>query len=175
MSEMLSHYSLPFDFPELIGCLFPFQLKKAVKSLGYDCLDDICLKDLTDIDDLVRPLEVLALKNKDNAFVASNSDIIENLTTHQTTDSALTVAMKDHIKSELLIICILKLISKCKQIVTLFKTSGLNDRLEGGALRQEVDTRWMSVLDMLKSFFPSSSSKVLPETKFKNVSVLILL
>lgn len=47
------------------------------------------------------------------------------------------------------------LIAKGKAIVAFFKRSGLNYDLDN-TLKQEVPTRWNSILTMLESFFKSS-------------------
>ena len=141
-----------------------------MKSLGSDCLDDVGITDITDIIRIIQPLELMA-KKKANGFVASHYADIEKLTTTADTDSDLLSALKAHIRRELLLIVrILQLLQKCKQIVTVFKTSGLNDRLEGGSLKQEVETRWMSVLHMLKSFFPTECSGLPSDIKLNQVT-----
>lgn len=155
----------------LIKNMFPFQLKTTLTKHGHTCLDDVNLQDLKDIESVIKPLENLASK-KDNEFVGSHQDAIDKITNVTASDTPLRQALKNHIREELLTISILQLIQKCKSIVTLFKTSGLNDRLEGGSLKQEIETRWMSILDMLRSFFPTSSSKVTSEEKFNKVMYL---
>ncbi|XP_052127958.1 zinc finger protein 618-like [Frankliniella occidentalis] len=56
-----------------------------------------------------------------------------------------------------LLVSILAVIGKCKKIVKFCKKSGVNSLLEKegrGVLIQDVETRWMSILTLLQSFFP---------------------
>ncbi|KAE8740528.1 hypothetical protein FOCC_FOCC013955 [Frankliniella occidentalis] len=85
-------------------------------------------------------------------------NVLDNVTKVEDGDSILLLELKAQARQELATLPILSLICKCKIIVTFFKSSGLNLQLKKGRLRQEVDTRWMSTLDMLQSFFPSLSS-----------------
>lgn len=133
----------------------------------HNCLD-INETDLQDKEDIIKPLESLATR-KDNEFFGSHFSEIEKITEPSEADSDLRKELKRHIKEELLTVNVLRVIVKCKSIVTFFKTSGLNDKLEGGSLKQEAETRWMSVLIMLRSFFSSSSSKVTADQKFSQV------
>lgn len=146
-----------------------FQVKKTVQSFGSSLLDDVTVDGVRDIIDIVTPFELMASKNEGNTFVGANFDKIEELTTVTEGDSPLRAALKGHIKKELNVVKILALIRKCKKVVNYFKTTGLNENLEGGTLKQEVETRWMSTLNLLKSFSPSEASSLSPDAKFTQV------
>jgi hypothetical protein len=64
---------------------------------------------------------------------------------------------------------ILAIIKKCKKVVAYIKKSSLNETLEGGTLKQEVETRWMSVIHMLKSFFPPEETDLHKSSKIIQV------
>ncbi|XP_034238513.1 uncharacterized protein LOC117643631 isoform X2 [Thrips palmi] len=129
-------------------------VKKALELLGHgDILASISCKDLQDLISVVEPIEKLGTR-KGKEFHASHLKKVVTLTTHAQTDSQLKSTVKAHIHTLLVpILKILNLIKKCKDVANFIKNSGANERLVGGTLKQEVDTRWMSVLTMMRSFF----------------------
>jgi hypothetical protein len=131
------------------------------------------LSDLKDVIDVVAPFESMARKTE-NAFVGAHYPQIDVMTRVVESDSPLRRALKSHIRKELSVVRVLQLIKKTKRLVAYMKTSGMNDKLEGGSLKQEVETRWMSVLHMIKSFFPTKSSTVTAEAKFLQVQYILL-
>ncbi|KAK3932332.1 Transposable element Hobo transposase [Frankliniella fusca] len=143
------------------------KVKNELAAIGRgDLLQNITEEDVNDVINIVKPIEALAKSNKhiSNTFKGSHFLQVHQLTKDSPTDSNLTKALKSHIKNTLLpILYILSVMKKCKEIVTFFKSSGLNDSLEGGNLVQEVETRWMSMLHLLRSFFIWPSSQPLQE------------
>ena len=65
-------------------------------------------------------------------------------------DAPVVLKMKEALKKERLLMSILMDIKSCKDLVSYMKTSGHSQELEKRLL-QEVETRWNSVHDMLKS------------------------
>ena len=65
-------------------------------------------------------------------------------------DAHVVLKMKEALKKERLLMSILMDIKSCKDLVSYMKTSGHSQELEKRLL-QEVETRWNSVHDMLKS------------------------
>lgn len=137
--------------------------------MGY-LLEYVSASSVKDVIDVLSPVELLAVKQKDHMFVAAHYEELEKLTSPSPTYSTLRLAIKAHIKSELLILTALKVIQKANLVVTFIKTSGFNDKLEAGSLKQEVETRWMSLLNLFKSFFPSAASELPRLAKINQVS-----
>ncbi|KAK3931948.1 Transposable element Hobo transposase [Frankliniella fusca] len=129
------------------------QVRTASRDLGQSYMENIEKKDLSDLFNWIHTLETIAKKKTENAFVGENEEIAA-LTLPNVADSELQSELKIQARQELATLPILALLRKCKTIVTFFKTSGLNLKLHDGKLKQEVDTRWMSILTMLESFFP---------------------
>ncbi|KAK3911464.1 ATP synthase subunit beta [Frankliniella fusca] len=111
-------------------------------------MENIEKKDLSDLFNWIHTLETIA-KKSENAFVGENEEEIAAQTLPNVADSDLQSELKIQARQELASLPILALLRKCKTI-----TSGLNLKLHDGKLKQEVDTRWMSILTMPESFFP---------------------
>lgn len=124
-------------------------------------LHDISQKDIADVIAVVHPQELLAKKNK-KTFAGKTYDAIVTLTTPKASDSPLRVTMKNHVKGALVTVRALNVFHKCKEIVTYVKKAGLNSKtlsmFGGCSLKQDVETRWMSNLGLLKSFFNTDTS-----------------
>ncbi|KAK3916616.1 Transposable element Hobo transposase, partial [Frankliniella fusca] len=120
-------------------------------------LENVRKQDIVDVINIVGAIEALACKAKDKRFVADHAEQVKKILEEKEGDSNLATTLKTNIAAELALLPLLVLIKKLKGIVTYMKSTGLNDKLPGGTLRPEVDTRWMSLLTMVKSFFPSKS------------------
>lgn len=150
--------------------LITLQVKKALADMGHtDILENINDQDIQDVISVMEPIELLGAKNK-NSFQAAHYNDVSARTSHQEGDSDLKKALKDHVRGQLLpILKIQSVIKKCQDVALCIKGIGMNERLEGGTLKQDVDTRWMSVLMLLKSFFiwPDDENSVEPPSQAK--------
>ncbi|XP_034245525.1 uncharacterized protein LOC117647737 [Thrips palmi] len=153
---------------------FP-KITNVLAHLGKESvLTGVSAKDIDDIIGVVTPIEALAnTKGAKNVFVACHEGKLKELTTIKTEDSPLKVAVKGHISEQLGIMPLLVLIQKLKGVVKYMKSSGLNEQLQGGTLKQEVDTRWMSVLHMINSFFPPAKSPLPVHCKIDQINGLL--
>lgn len=136
-------------------------------------LTNVTKKDILDVVNVLKPIEAIG-KRKKNTFQASQLDEVINKTEEKATDSDLKKSVKGHIRRLLVpILKILKGAKKCKDIATFMKASSMNDRLQGGTLKQEVETRWMSVLTMFRSFFiwPEDIDEAPSMAKMDQVSI----
>ena len=153
--------------------LLKFQVKKALEGMGQGVvLHNITAQNVSDVVAVLSSIEVIG-KRKKNCFQATHLDEVVRKIEPKPADSDLKKAVKGHITRTLVpLLKILQLTKKCKDIASLMKTSGMNDRLQGGTLKQEVDTRWMSVLMLLRSFFiwPSDVTQPPSEAKIDQVS-----
>lgn len=132
-----------------------FQICDALTALGRDDLKlTVSKEDILALIGLVNPIETLAFKRKEKLHNTLRGDDWDWLQTHTELsegDSALVAEVKAHIREELVSLESLQLVTKCKRIVTYFRRSGLNDKLDT-TLKQECETRWNSILTMLESF-----------------------
>ena len=136
------------------------RITEALARLGRGhVLEGITVANITDIISVVSPVERLAnTKRAKKMFSACHDLKVKELTTQMSDDSPLKRELQNHISEELSILPLMVLTQKLKSVVRYIKSSGLNEQLEGGTLKQEVDTRWMSLLHMIKSFFPPDKS-----------------
>jgi hypothetical protein len=136
-------------------------MQAALQKSKPDLVLSVSREDLRDLINLVNRLQRRA-QNRQNTFVGKDWHWIAEQTAEQESDSALLSSLKAHLRIEFALIEGLALITKLKQLVALFKRSGLNNQLPI-RLKQEVQTRWNSILYMLQSFFqdPDQIEKVL--------------
>ncbi|KAK3915978.1 Transposable element Hobo transposase [Frankliniella fusca] len=154
------------------------QVKECLTDMGHgEELQGISAKDIADTDILVAAVETIGRKH-DNCFRGDDHGELEGGSVAAEGDRftcpniseappeyfypgnlpSFKVTLPLIIGSFLFCCCNLyrlvhQVIKKCKEIVTYMKASGLNGRKEGGTLKQEVETRWLSHLHLLRSFF----------------------
>ncbi|KAK3928927.1 E3 SUMO-protein ligase ZBED1 [Frankliniella fusca] len=99
----------------------------------------ITRQDVADVDVLITSVEMIARKH-DNNFTAEDFVPLHQLTTAAVNDSPIQQSMKFHLRATILEICrVLQVIKKAKEIVCYMRASGLNQKLEGGTLKLEVN------------------------------------
>ncbi|KAE8740031.1 hypothetical protein FOCC_FOCC014459, partial [Frankliniella occidentalis] len=130
------------------------QVQACLTEIGHgEELRDITATNIAQTDILVSAIEAIGRKH-DNSFIGDDYDEIAALTAPKARDSLLQTSLKEHLKATVLALCrVLQVVKKCKEDVGYMKSSGLNAKVKGGTLRQEVDTRWLSHLHLLRSFF----------------------
>lgn len=124
-------------------------------------------KDIASLVSLIEPFEKRAKERKakrKNTLRGEDWRLCTELTQPDDQDTEFAAALKRHVLQELGVLRVLWTLEQCKEIVAYFKRSGLNSVLDC-TLKQEVETRWNSKLNMLESF-------VKKETVFDQVRVL---
>ena len=117
--------------------------------------DGVNKEDIVALLELLEPLEQRAkartgkrrntLRGEDWALCVAATEPREG-------DTPFATATKQHLRFQLGVLHVLQTVEKCKEVVGFFKRSGLNSTLEC-TLKQEVETRWNSMLLTLESFF----------------------
>lgn len=123
-----------------------FQICTVLDEFGYHALKNrLDLEKLRELVAFMKPIEAIA-KPYGNKIMWLQNHIQDS-----NEDSYLVKSLKAKAQKELAAMVSLKLILKCKEIVTLFKRYGIMETLDT-SLKQAIETRWNSKLIMLQSF-----------------------
>lgn len=128
-----------------------FQICTVLDEFGYHALKNrLDLEKLRELVAFMKPIEAIA-KPYGNTLDNVNLLWLQNHIQDSNEDSYLVKSLKAKAQKELAAMVSLKLILKCKEIVTLFKRYGIMETLDT-SLKQAIETRWNSKLIMLQSF-----------------------
>lgn len=128
-----------------------FQICTVLDEFGYHALKNrLDLEKLRELVAFMKPIEAIA-KPYGNTLDNVNLLWLQNHIQDSNEDSYLVKSLKAKAQKELAAMVSLKLILKCKEIVTLFKCYVIMETLDT-SLKQAIETRWNSKLIMLQSF-----------------------